>query len=302
MKGIVSKSTGSWYKVLLTDGSEVDARLRGKIRTLNLKSTNPVVVGDEVLLDFVEEEYSIREVCERHNCIVRKSHNLSKQFQIIAANIDHAFLIISPAKPHTPMGFIDRFLASAEAYHIPISILLNKKDLNSKKAESHREMLMELYPTIGYAIYNVSFLDDADIAKIKNLVADKCVLLAGNSGVGKSTLINALLPDSNQKVSAVSTSYDKGRHTTTFAQMFVGANGYRIIDTPGIKDFGMVDMQASLVSHYFPEMRALLAGCKFNDCVHTEEPECKVVEALHNGEISPSRYVNYLGILEEVTK
>lgn len=301
MRGIVSKSTGSWYKVLLDNGNEIDARLRGKIRTLNLKSTNPVVVGDEVILDFVEDEYSIKEVCERHNCIVRKSNKLSKQFQIIAANIDRAFLIVSPAKPHTPQGFIDRFLATAEAYHIPVSILLNKKDLDLKKANSHREMLMDLYPKVGYDIYNVSFLEEDDISKIKELVEDKCVLLAGNSGVGKSTLINALIPDSNQKVSSISKSYNKGRHTTTFAQMFVGANGCRIIDTPGIKDFGIVNIEPNQVCHFFPEMRNLLSQCKFSNCLHTEEPQCRIIEAVENGEISVTRYVNYLGILEEIS-
>ena len=300
MRGIVSKSTGSWYKVILDNGTEIDARLRGKIRTLELKSTNPVVVGDEVLLDFVEEEYNIREICERHNCIVRKSNKLSKQYQIIAANIDHAFLIISPAKPHTPQGFIDRFLATAEAYHIPVSILLNKKDLDLKKANNHREMLMNLYPNVGYKIYNVSFLDEEDVAFVKELVEDKCVLLAGNSGVGKSTLINALVPESNQKVSAISKSYDKGRHTTTFAQMFVGENGCRVIDTPGIKDFGIVNIEPNQVCHFFPEMRDLLSQCKFSNCLHTEEPECRIREAVECGEISVTRYVNYLGILEEV--
>ncbi|MGB1037652.1 MAG: ribosome small subunit-dependent GTPase A [Bacteroidia bacterium] len=301
MLGIVSKSTGSWYKVLLDNGNEIDARLRGKIRTLDLKSTNPVVVGDEVILDFVEDEYSIKEVCERHNCIVRKSNKLSKQFQIIAANIDRAFLIVSPAKPHTPQGFIDRFLATAEAYHIPVSILLNKKDLDLKKANSHREMLMELYPKVGYDIYNVSFLEEDDISKIKELVEDKCVLLAGNSGVGKSTLINALIPDSNQKVSSISKSYNKGRHTTTFAQMFVGENGCRIIDTPGIKDFGIVNIEPNQVCHFFPEMRNLLSQCKFSNCLHTEEPQCRIIQAVENGEISVTRYVNYLGILEEIS-
>lgn len=301
MKGIVTKSTGSWYRVLL-DGKEVEARLRGKIRTLEIKSTNPVVVGDEVTLEYDGEEYAISAISDRFNCIVRKSNKLSKQFQLIAANIDHAFLIASPAKPHTPQGFIDRFLATAEAYHIPVSIFLNKKDLDTRKANSHREMLMDLYPSIGYDIYNVSFLDEDDIVSIKELVAGKCVLLAGNSGVGKSTLINALLPGSNQKVSAISTSYGKGRHTTTFAQMFLGENKTRIIDTPGIKDFGMVYTEPNQVSHYFPEMKGLLSQCKFNNCLHAEEPECRIIEAVERGEIPVTRYVNYLGILAEVTK
>lgn len=301
MKGIVTKSTGSWYRVLV-DGKEVEARLRGKIRTLDIKSTNPVVVGDEVTLEYEGEEYAISAISDRFNCIVRKSNKLSKQYQLIAANIDHAFLIASPAKPHTPQGFIDRFLATAEAYHIPVSIFLNKKDLDTRKANSHREMLMELYPSIGYHIYNVSFLDETDITTIKKLVADKCVLLAGNSGVGKSTLINALLPGSNQKVSAISTSYGKGRHTTTFAQMFLGENDTRIIDTPGIKDFGMVYTEPNQVSHYFPEMKKLLSQCKFSNCLHAEEPECRIIEAVERGEIPVTRYVNYLGILAEVTK
>ncbi|MDG1045671.1 MAG: ribosome small subunit-dependent GTPase A [Bacteroidia bacterium] len=300
MRGIVTKSTGSWYKVLV-DGKEVDARLRGKIRTLNLKSTNPVVVGDTVILDNDGEEYLIKEIEERQNCIVRKSNKLSKQFQIIAANIDRAFLIVSPAKPHTPQGFIDRFLATAEAYHIPVTILLNKKDLDSKKALLHRNHLMELYPSVGYDIFNVSFLDAEDVSFIEQLIGNQCVLLAGNSGVGKSTLINAILPDCNQKVSEISSSYHKGRHTTTFAQMFLGEQGSKIIDTPGIKDFGMVQTKPNQVSHYFPEMRSRLAECKYSNCLHTEEPDCQILKAVENQEIAVTRYVNYLSILEEVT-
>jgi ribosome biogenesis GTPase len=300
MRGIVTKSTGSWYKVLV-DGKEVDARLRGKIRTLNLKSTNPVVVGDVVILDEDGEQYLIKSIEERQNCIVRKSNKLSKQFQIIAANIDRVFLIVSPAKPYTPQGFIDRFLATAEAYHIPATILLNKKDLDTKKALLHRNHLMELYPSVGYDIYNVSFLDTEDIVLIEQLIGNQCVLLAGNSGVGKSTLINAILPESNQKVSEISSSYHKGRHTTTFAQMFLGDQGAKIIDTPGIKDFGMVQTEPNQVSHYFPEMRSRLAQCKYSNCLHTEEPDCHIIKALENQEIAVTRYVNYLSILEEVT-
>jgi len=300
MVGIVTKSTGSWYKVLV-NGEEVDARLRGKIRTLNLKSTNPVVVGDQVILDVNDDEYLIKSVIDRQNCIVRKSNKLSKQYQIIAANIDRAFLIVSPAKPHTPQGFIDRFLATAEAYHIPVTILLNKSDLDSKKAMLHREHLMELYPSIGYEILNVSFLDSDDISRIQKSIGSQCVLLAGNSGVGKSTLINAILPNSNQKVSAISSSYHKGRHTTTFAQMFLGDQGSKIIDTPGIKYFGMVQTEPNQVSHYFPEMRSRLSECKYSNCLHTEEPDCQILKAVENQEIAVTRYVNYLSILEEVT-
>ena len=300
MRGIVTKSTGSWYKVLI-DGKEYDARLRGKIRTLKLKSTNPVVVGDIVNLDNDGEQFLIKAIEERQNCIVRKSNKLSKQFQIIAANIDRAFLIASPAKPHTPQGFIDRFLATAEAYHIPVTLLLNKKDLDTKKASHHRCHLMELYPNVGYEIYNVSFLDTEDVEFISQLVGNQCVLLAGNSGVGKSTLINALLPNSNQKVSEISSSYHKGKHTTTFAQMFIGKQGCKIIDTPGIKDFGMVQTEPNQVSHYFPEMRSRLSKCKYSNCLHTEEPDCQIIKALETQEIAVTRYVNYLSILEEVT-
>jgi ribosome biogenesis GTPase len=299
MKGIVSKSTGSWYKVLYNN-QEVDARLRGIIRKQELKSTNPVVVGDEVFLDEEDGEYFIKDIAERKNCIVRKSNKLSKQYQLIASNIDLAVLIISPASPYTPQGFIDRFLVTAEAYHIPVHILLNKKDLDNKKANKHRSFLLELYHKIGYSISSVSFFDDEDVSAIEELIGERCVLLAGNSGVGKSTLINKLIPSVEQKTGSISTSYNKGKHTTTFAQMFISEQGARIIDTPGIKDFGLVNMQKEHIGHYFPEMKELLENCKFSNCIHIEEPECKILEALQRNEIEESRYLSYLSILDEI--
>ncbi len=299
MKGIVSKSTGSWYKVLLDD-KEVDARLRGVLRTRNLKSTNPVVVGDIVNLDFIDDEYLIKDIEERHNCIVRKSNKLSKQHQLIAANLDLALLVVSPATPYTPQGFIDRFLVTAEAYHIPVIILINKKDIDKKKANSHRETLLNLYSKIGYKTLNVSFFEQEDIDQIKTEISNKTVLISGNSGVGKSTLINQLDPSLNQKIGKISKSYNKGQHTTTFAQMFVLNNNIRIIDTPGIKDFGIVNMDKNQVSHFFPEMRDLLHQCKFSNCLHVNEPKCAVIEALQEEKIEETRYLSYLSILEEL--
>lgn len=299
MEGIVSKSTGSWYKVLVDD-REVDARLRGILRTRELKSTNPVVVGDRVIMEVENGEYFIKDIGERHNCIVRKSNKLSKQFQLIAANIDLAILIASPASPFTPQGFLDRFLVTAEAYQIPVHILLNKKDINTKKAERHRQELLSLYTSIGYTIENVSFLDEQDIVSIQEIVQGKSVLLSGNSGVGKSTLINQLIPGVDQKTGKISKSYHKGKHTTTFAQMFVGPNQTRLIDTPGIKDFGIVHLEKELISHYFPEMKRVLDGCKFRNCIHVEEPECMVLDALQKGIIPESRYLSYLSILGEI--
>lgn len=298
MKGIVSKSTGSWYKVLI-DGQEVDARLRGKLRTKDLKSTNPIVVGDEVVLEKENDEYLIADYTERKNCIVRRSNKLSKQFQLIAANIDVALLVVSPTNPFTPQGFIDRFLVSAESYHIPVYILLNKKDVSTKKADVYRQYLLDLYSQIGYKTLNVSFLDSEDIATIHELIRGKTILISGNSGVGKSTLINALDPTIQQKIGDISSSYFKGKHTTTFAQMFM-IDDFRIIDTPGIKDFGITGMDPQHVSHFFPEMSSVLEHCKFNNCIHVNEPHCQVIKLLQEGEINENRYFNYISILEEL--
>ncbi|MBR9861236.1 ribosome small subunit-dependent GTPase A [bacterium] len=299
MKGLVSKSTGSWYKVIVNQ-KEVDARLRGKLRTLDLKSTNPVTVGDIVTLQHEGGEYLISEIEDRRNCIVRKSNKLSKQYQIIAANIDLAVLIITPGHPYTPMGFIDRFLVTAEAYHIECLLLINKSDLDKRKIANYRDELFETYTDIGYKCHKVSLLQDQDIELIREEISNKKVLLSGNSGVGKSTLVNALNPEIAQKIGGISKSYNKGMHTTTFAQMFQLDEDTFLIDTPGIKDFGLVQLEKQQLSHYFPEMKKYINDCKFNDCLHLEEPGCAVNEALDRGKIPPSRYISYLNMLEEI--
>lgn len=299
MKGLVSKSTGSWYKVFVDD-QEIDARLRGKIRTQELKSTNPVTVGDIVELDKDGDDYVIKNIDDRKNCIVRKSNKLSKQYQLIAANIDLAFLIITPGEPYTPKGFIDRYLVTAEAYDIEVQILINKKDRSTSKFDAYREELLEQYSSIGYSCYSVSFMDDEDIDMIRGLMKDKICLLSGNSGVGKSTLINKILPHIDQKTGDISGSYHKGKHTTTFAQMFKWDENSFIIDTPGIKDFGLVSLDKYMLSHYFPEMKALLDDCKFNNCLHKEEPKCAILNALEEGNFPVDRYISYLNMLDEI--
>jgi ribosome biogenesis GTPase len=299
MKGIVSKSTGSWYKVIIGNGEEINARLRGKLRTLDLKSTNPVTVGDHVILDKDGDEFLISEIEDRHNCIVRKSNKLSKQYQVIAANIDLAILIISPGRPYTPQGFIDRFLATAEAYHIEVCILINKFDLDTKKINRYRDELCSTYQSIGYDCRLVCLLNGESIEEVAEVIRGKTVLVAGNSGVGKSTLVNGLNSEIAQKIGEISASYEKGKHTTTFAQMFPLENNTFIIDTPGIRDFGLVSFEKHIICHYFPEMRKRLKQCKFNNCLHVEEPGCAIIEALEQGEIPASRYISYLGMLEE---
>ena len=262
MTGVIIKSTGSWYWVRTATHTEFQCRIRGKFRIKGIKSTSPLTVGDHV--DFELELNSntgiITRIHDRKNYIVRKSVNLSKQTHIIAANIDLAFLLVTLDNPPTFTSFIDRFLATAEAYHIKAILLFNKVDLYDEALSEKKNKLIRIYENIGYTCLEISATENININKVSELMLGKISMFSGHSGVGKSTLINALLPDSNQKVSAVSASYDKGRHTTTFAQMFVGANGYRIIDTPGIKDFGMVDMQPSLVSHYFPESLLEVSG------------------------------------------
>ena len=299
MQGIVIKSTGSWYAVL-SDNQVVKCRIKGKFRIKGIKSTNPVTVGDVV--DFELEEKSdlgiIYHIHKRKNYIIRKSVNLSKQTHIIASNIDQVLLFVTIENPVTTTGFIDRFLASAEAYKIPVILLFNKVDSLDKNTSVIKEKLQEIYQKIGYKTLDVSAKKEINIDKVKALMQDKVTLFAGHSGVGKSTLANKLDKNLQLKTKEISVQHKQGQHTTTFAEMFPLPFGGFLIDTPGIKGFGVVDFKKEEVGDYFKEFFALKAACKFNNCIHVNEPKCAVKEALKNGEIATSRYKSYLQILE----
>ncbi len=300
MQGVVIKSTGSWYKVRDSKGHIYECRIKGKFRIKGIKSTNPVAVGDVV--DFEMEEKTERAVIyaihERKNYIVRKSVNLSKQTHIIAANIDLAFLVVTLENPKTHTAFIDRFLASAEAYRIPCIILFNKIDLYDEILLAEKDYLKSIYEEIGYSCLDVSATEAYNIDKVKAFMKDKTTLFSGHSGVGKSTLVNAIEPNLNIKTMPVSESHNQGAHTTTFAEMHPLHFGGYIIDTPGIKGFGVVDFSKEEIGDYFPEIFKYKGECKFNNCLHSNEPHCAVIQAVENGEISESRYYNYLQMLE----
>lgn len=298
--GIVTLSTGSWYQVLLADKSVVSARLKGKLRLKGFKSTNPVSVGDEVALEFESSgDALISEVKPRRNYIVRKSNNLSKQTQVIAANIDLAVIVATIALPRTSTGFIDRFLLTAEAYHIPVIIAFNKSDLFEGSPELTEVLTRyrEIYEGIGYKTCLVSAERKQGIEELRAMLQGKRVLFSGHSGVGKSTLLNSLAPQLQRKTGDISGYSLKGKHTTTFAEMFEAWEDTYIIDTPGIKDFGIVDLKPEELAHYFREMRPLIGSCKFSNCLHVNEPSCAIIEAVEKGEIFPERYYNYLSIL-----
>lgn len=300
MKGVVIKSTGSWYNVLSEDGQMIDCRIKGVFRIKGIKTTNPIAVGDSVLFELEEEGKGvIHTIHDRKNYIIRKSINLSKQSHIIAANIDQALLIATLALPRTSAGFIDRFLLTAEAYHIPVSIVFNKIDLFENDPELMDELnaFIAVYEKIGYNCYKVSATENKDIEILRELTKDKTTLVSGHSGVGKSTLVNAMDKQLNLKVGEISDVHFKGKHTTTFAEMHPLSYGGFIIDTPGIKELGLVDMEKEEIADYFPEMRALRNECKFNNCMHINEPKCAVLEAVEKGEIAASRYNSYLGII-----
>ena len=300
MKGVVTKSTGSWYTVFDENGDTIDCRLKGKFRIKGIKSTNPVSVGDSVIFEFEEgkETGVINKILERKNYIIRKSVNLSKQTHIIAANIDVAFLLITINNPPTFTGFIDRFLATAEAYNITTVLLFNKLDMYSDEELDKLAELDAIYTDIGYKCIAISATKNIGIDEVKVLMKDKTTMFSGHSGVGKSTLINAIEPTLNLKTKEVSKQHKQGMHTTTFAEMFHLSFGGFIIDTPGIKGFGVVDFEPHQITDYFPEFFKLKSNCKFNNCLHINEPKCAIKEAIENGEIAYSRYNSYLQMVE----
>lgn len=298
MQGLVIKSTGSWYQVVAEDGETYDCRIKGKFRIKGIQTTNPIAVGDKVNFELEPNADTgvIDLLHERKNYIIRKSINLSKQAQIIAANLDQAFLIVTLASPRTSLGFIDRFLVTAEAYDIPTSLIFNKLDLFSEHGLEILGEYKAIYENIGYSCYEVSALKGTNIPLIETLLKDKVTLFSGHSGVGKSSLINALLPGFEIKTGEVSEWSDKGQHTTTFAEMHALPFGGYLIDTPGIRELGIVDIEKEELSHFFVEMRERLNQCRFNNCRHVNEPGCAVLKAVENGEIEPSRYESYLSI------
>lgn len=294
-EGIVFKSTGSWY--LVKAGEDfVELRLKGKIRLKGIKSTNPIAVGDVVSFDPVSE--TIVSVKDRENYLIRRSNNLSKYSHIIAANMDLVLLITSFKNPRTSRGFIDRFVMTTEAYGLETVIVVNKTDQLTKNEAEELDEMMGPYDKIGYPVLKISAHEERNWNDFENLLANKTTLFSGHSGVGKSTIINKLKPDLGLKVGNISEVNYKGKHTTTFAEMFEVNDSTRIIDTPGIKDFGLVNMEKEEVSHYFREMAPLLADCKFGNCLHIQEPGCAVRKAVEDGEVDPYRYQNYINILE----
>jgi len=298
MRGIVYKSTGTWYTVKSEEGDFFECRIKGKFRIQGIKSTNPVAVGDKVIFDIEEVGDEtvgvIKEIEDRRNYIIRKSVKLSAQTHIIAANIDQVFLIVTLRNPKTYTVFIDRFLATAEAYDIPAVLLFNKMDIYDEEELREIESLVSLYSDIGYTCHCISAKTGAQIEEVKSSMEGKTSMFAGHSGVGKSTLVNLISPDINIKTTEISEQHLQGRHTTTFAEMYDLDFGARIIDTPGIKGFGIVDMDPDEIGDYFPELFRLKAHCKFNNCLHLDEPKCAVKKALEENEIAESRYNSYV--------
>lgn len=300
MHGLVVKNTGSWYQVKTDEGQLINCKIKGNFRLKGIRSTNPIAVGDGVQIIVNNEGTAfISEIDDRKNYIIRKASNLSKQSHILAANLDQCMLIVTINYPETSTVFIDRFLASAEAYRVPVTLLFNKIDRYNEDEYRLLQELTKLYSSIGYPCFSISAKKQTGIDDVREALKGKITLFSGNSGVGKSTLINTLLPDLNLKTGEISDAHNTGMHTTTFSEMFeFEDNGY-IIDTPGIKGFGTFDMKDEEVGHYFKEIFQVSTNCKYNNCTHTHEPGCAVLEAVENHQISLSRYTSYLSILED---
>jgi ribosome biogenesis GTPase len=298
MKGLVMRSTGSWYEVRLDDDSVIRCRARGKLRLEGYKESNPIAVGDHVELEEANGEGVITLIHERKNHVLRQSVKKTEHSSVLAANVDQAILVATLAQPRTSLGFIDRFLVSCEAYRIPQVLIFNKSDLLNSEQTQEIKLILELYKKLGVDCHLISALESKAIEPISALLKGKTSLMAGHSGVGKSTLINQLAPHIDQKVNAISDFSEKGMHTTTFAEMFKLDSNTFIIDTPGVKEWGLVDMNEQELSDYFPEMRDLRLDCKFGSrCIHVNEPKCAILDAVEAGTIALSRYDNYLGMV-----
>ena len=307
MQGLVLKSTGKIYNIILENGEIIKATIRGKLRIEGLKTTNPIAAGDRVELTASSDtnsqdskiSYSIQSILPRKNYIVRKSTNLSKQMQIIAANVDHAYLLVTLKSPVTQIGFIDRFLVSAEAFRIPTTLLFNKIDLFGAEEERLFTELSAIYTSLGYTCHRICAENESQISFLRKELKGKQVMISGNSGVGKTTLVNSLDPTLTLRTGEISKVHEQGKHTTTFAEMHSLASGGYIIDTPGIRAFGVIDLEKEHMAHYFPEMRNLIGACRFHNCLHLNEPNCAVKDAVENDKISFSRYQSYLDLMYE---
>ncbi|MEE1546344.1 ribosome small subunit-dependent GTPase A [Prevotella pectinovora] len=299
-EGLVIKNTGSWYTVLTDGGNTIDCKIKGNFRLKGIRSTNPVAVGDRVeIVRNHEGTAFITNICDRRNYIIRKSSNLSKQSHIIAANVDQAFLIVTVKYPETSTTFIDRFLASAEAYSVPVTLVFNKVDLLQDDERRYLDMMVTLYEAVGYDCLKVSAETKEGMDRLLPLLKDKITLFSGNSGVGKSTMLNFIVPGAELRTAEISDAHNTGMHTTTFSEMLPLTDGGWVIDTPGIKGFGTFNMEPEEICGYFKEIFKFSKGCRFNNCTHTHEPGCAVRKAVEEHYIAESRYVSYLSMLED---